>query len=271
MTPVYLLTPTRKRPDMLSVSAESALDLADHPDRVKLLLHVDDDDPTDYSAWPHVLRGPRWGYAGLCHYYNALAALARELSVGQDAAWCVVWNDDEKMLTPGWDEKLAAYSPLPHVRFLRRDCTGPLDTAYPAFPVSLFDTMGLVARCTAVDTWLSIVTSAVDWLLGRNATHVYAPDVFVHHARLEEVDKPRFFAHVADSCVPAPAPDGFTGDSIEREVLLLANAHGYVEWRRPGWRPPSSWVVGPYGREFEIDLDRFVRAADEERQRLGAT
>ena len=259
---VYLLTPTRRRPDMLGRSIESAKSTARRPDRVVPLLAVDEDDATNYARWPHVLRGTRWGYRWLHHYYNCLSRLACALDADGPPGWQVLWNDDETMLTQDWDERLVSYPSLPHVRFLRRDCTMPHDTAYPAWPRSYVELTKRVSNASCCDTWLSIAAAMADWVLGRNAVHLYAHDVVLHHARLDEVDKARFAAEQADQPTQmAPAPPGFPDDDlIERDTLLLASAHGFEEWRRPGWIPSVSGIIAPHGTSFEIHPDRWASA-----------
>ena len=103
---VSVLCPTRGRPGALEKSLAGLLDLATAPARVEILLGADPDDdatlalplPWQASRWtaPH-----RYGYASLHLYYNALAGQAT-------GRWHMLWNDDALMVTPGWDDVIAA-------------------------------------------------------------------------------------------------------------------------------------------------------------------
>ena len=222
--PIYFLIPTRNRPAKLRVSVDSFMRLASHPERVKALLFVDEDDTTDYSAYAHVKRGPRWGYAGLHCMMNELAAWAKEMDGAGPPGWQIMWNDDETMLTHGWDDRLLAYGEEPKVVFMRRDCTAAIDTAYPAWPRSFFDLIGRVGADSACDTWLALMTGAADRLIGRTATHIHALDVFVRHER-DENDR-------STPSNPAPMPDPLDC-GIERDAFKLARAHN-----APCFSPP---------------------------------
>jgi len=224
MVPIYFLIPTRNRPGKLRLAVDSFTRLASRPERVKGLLFVDDDDTTDYSAYPHVRRGPRWGYHGLHCMLNVLAAWAKEMDGGGPPGWHVLWNDDLTMLTQGWDDKLVAYGGSPKVVFMRRDCTAAIDTAYPAWPRSFFDLIGRVGTDSACDTWLAMLTGAADRLIGRTATHVHALDICVRHDR-DENDR-----STPESPAPLPHPGDF---GIERDAFKLASAHD-----APPFSPP---------------------------------
>jgi hypothetical protein len=224
VTPIYFLIPTRNRPAKLRASVDSFMHTASHPERVKALLYVDDDDTTDYSPYPYVKRGPRWGYPGLHAYMNALSAWGKELDGAGPPGWQVMWNDDETMLTRDWDNKLLRYGESPKVVFMRRDCTGAVDTAYPAWPRSFVDLIGRVGTDSACDTWLALLTGAADRLIGRTASHVHALDIFVRHDR-DENDR-----SAAENPAPMPPCDDL---GIERDAFRLAAAHG-----APTFSPP---------------------------------
>jgi hypothetical protein len=225
MTPIYLLLPTRGRPAKLARSIESCKRLATHPDRVYALLYVDEDDATDYSGQRYIHRAPRCGYRGLHHMYNVLTDWARELDGDGPPGWQIMWNDDEEMLTQGWDEKLLRYGESPKVVFMRRDCTGAVDTAYPAWPRSLVDLTRVLGVDSACDTWLALLTGAADRLIGRSATHVHALDVFVRHDR-DEADR-------SEPPAPAPIPDYTAQGDMARLAFRLA-AH----YDAPCYSPP---------------------------------
>lgn len=111
---VSVMLPTRARPRHALESITSLLDTATDPGMVQVLVRTDDDDPAKpdwgamerYSAtvrnFPFLIAisGPRFGYAGLHRYYNELAAAAT-------GDWLLLWNDDARMTTDGWDDVLA--------------------------------------------------------------------------------------------------------------------------------------------------------------------
>ena len=206
--PTVVLIPTRGRPAKLKRSVESCFDLASRRNLIIPMLRVDDDDTTDYSSYDHVLRGPGYGYRGLHMMYRELI-----LKIGLGTpVWYVMWNDDEIMLTQDWDVKLQNYGGDPKVVFMRRDITGAVDTAYPAWPSSLTNlTLGMVGDSPASDTWLACMTGAADRLIGKTKTHVHGLDVWVKHDR-DESDRhaPAVLAPVPDlGCSPGIEPYSF--------------------------------------------------------------
>src|SRR5690606_8725158 len=101
---IFVLLPSRGRPGPLVESVASLRELADDPARIEVLVAVDPDDPDtaqaardcEAEAW----RAPeRFGYARLHEYVNALAHQA-----GGD--WMLLWNDDARMRTRGWDSRI---------------------------------------------------------------------------------------------------------------------------------------------------------------------
>jgi hypothetical protein len=131
-----LLLPTRGRPAELVQSLRSVRDTVDDPSRVEVIVWADDDDAathreidsiasgkhpglgslikSDPVAWNrdklppagqlqvYPIVGPRGrGYADLHRFYNVMANHA-------GGSWLILWNDDARMVTPGWDSRLAA-------------------------------------------------------------------------------------------------------------------------------------------------------------------
>lgn len=233
MRRIYLLLPTRNRPVDLQASIDSAFRFADIPERVLPLLAVDDDDANDYSDYRFVRRSPRFGYKNLHRYMNELAKQARELDRdgGLEPGYQILWNDDERMLTQGWDTRLLAYGFEPKVVFMRSDRSDPVDTAYPAWPGELFDLFGCVATCNACDLWLAQVTGVADRLLLANSTHVYAPDIFVRHERSESDQT----AIERRNDYSTPEPVGHLDFLHYGAKLALARDAGQPGWV---WSPP---------------------------------
>ena len=78
--------------------------------------------------------------------------------------------------------------------------------------------------------------------------HCYAPDIFLHHGRLEEVAPHRLdhapFTSADDD--PWPHPHAPT---VEREALRVANVRGFSGWRDPAWSPEPSVFTDASVRE----------------------
>lgn len=106
---ISVLLPSRGRPASLAKSVASLRDAADNPRRLEVLVAADPDDPDtadaarEAGARVQVAR-ERHGYHRLHLYVNALAELAT-------GAWLLLWNDDARMLTPGWDSRVAEAAP----------------------------------------------------------------------------------------------------------------------------------------------------------------
>lgn len=145
---VSVLLPSRGRPVPLAEAVASLRDLADQPDRLEVLVAADDDDPPTVRAAEEigatVLVSPRHGYAGLHLYVNALARRA-------SGTWLALWNDDARMLTRGWDQRVAE-APV--------GVLWPREAAYPdcnTFPIvhrSIVDALGHVSLNPHYDSWL---------------------------------------------------------------------------------------------------------------------
>ena len=96
---ISLLLPTRGRPDMLRRMIRSALDTADSPEGLEIIVNVDDDDEAtlavDFSGLQTtVIHGPPKRSMGL---YNTQCL---EESSGEVVILC---NDDVVVRTRGWD------------------------------------------------------------------------------------------------------------------------------------------------------------------------
>lgn len=152
MVDISVLLPTRNRPELLSRSVDSLLDLAEDPDSIEILLAVDPDAP----AW--LLRGKalvwtapeRYGGSRMQEYYNRLATLA-------SGEWLMLWNDDAAMLTPGWDAVVRAHPGL--CLWLDHMGTGPGHcNMFPIWPKAWTDRLGRIADGSPrVDTWIQEV------------------------------------------------------------------------------------------------------------------
>src|SRR5690606_23120617 len=120
--------------------------------RIEVLVAVDPDDPDtaqaardcEAEAW----RAPeRFGYARLHEYVNALAHQA-------GGGWLLLWNDDARMRTRGWDSRVLEAPP----GVLWPKANGY--TAENTFPVvhrTVVDRLGHVSLSPHYDSWLHAV------------------------------------------------------------------------------------------------------------------
>lgn len=146
---ISLLCPTRGRPASLARSAASLLDLADAPDAVEILAMADPDDPAPPGAYLQVpailsVAPERYGYRRLHEYYNALAAMA-------SGEWLMIWNDDARMLTRGWDRIIGGQQP--GVLWMKANHCGG-GNLFPAWPAEWTRALGHVSLSPHCDMWI---------------------------------------------------------------------------------------------------------------------
>ncbi len=212
---VSVLVPSRGRPGALEKSLAGLLDLATAPAQIEILIAADPDDeatlalplPWQASRWT---APQRYGYTHLNEYYNALATQAT-------GRWQMLWNDDARMVTPGWDSVLAERTEdvllWPYV---------PEEegmNCFPIWPASWPKLMGHVSLDTFNDRWMIDVAERT----GRYR-HV---EITVSHQRDggQSADLATFYreemvrAREADARVIAAAfPDAWNKDLVS--VLL---------------------------------------------------
>lgn len=157
---ISVLLPTRGRPGQLDASVSSLLGSAAHPDQVEVLCAGDPDDgeTADMCATMARFYGhdcvrswtapERFGYRGMHRYVNFLAARAA-------GSWLMLWNDDARMVTPGWDEKVLRHSAD---RVLWPRCNHAQGgNLFPVWPASWHRALGYAALAPNVDVWVSEV------------------------------------------------------------------------------------------------------------------
>ena len=178
---ISMLLPARGRPANLKASVESVFRLATEPDRVELLVRLDDCDPhleaeldiletcksPEHGAI-RVFRGPRLGYAQMHQMYNVLARIGR-------GDWLFLWNDDIEMVTKGWDV-LVREAPVYSIQFARRDITATTDYTLPIVGRPVFNALEFHLSMNAyVDAWLVDVAASAGVAVARDDI------VFTHH------------------------------------------------------------------------------------------
>lgn len=151
---ISLLCPTRGRTASLEASVLSLYELADCPDEVEILVAADPDEepgpwlPLANRWWT---APERYGYGRLHEYYNALAAMA-------SGEWLMIWNDDARMLTPGWDTIIGAQPPA--VLWMKANHCGG-GNLFPAWPRAWSEALGHVSLVPHVDMWIQHIGQAL--------------------------------------------------------------------------------------------------------------
>jgi hypothetical protein len=130
--------------------------MADDPGRVSVLVAADPDDPdtakaASASRAAHVFTAPRrYGYAQLHEYVNALAALA-------SGEWLLLWNDDARMLTKGWDSRVTESKP--GVLWPAHN-DSPMLNIFPIVHQSIVTRLGHFSLSPHCDSWVQDIAHA---------------------------------------------------------------------------------------------------------------
>ena len=149
---ISVLLPSRGRPKALAETIEGLLGLAEQPERVQVLVAADPDDeatlgaalPAQASLWT---APERYGYPQLHRYVNALAGQA-------DGDWLMLWNDDARILTPGWDQAIAA---APQAVLWPHSNDIPTCNTFPIWPRTWADRLGHVSLSPHCDSWIQFL------------------------------------------------------------------------------------------------------------------
>lgn len=154
---ISVLLPSRGRPKALRETVAGLLDLADRPDSIQVLVAADPDDPetreADLPARATVWTAPeRYGYPRLHEYVNRLAGLS-------DGDWLMLWNDDARILTAGWDA-LVGEQP-PGVLWPRSNDI-PTCNTFPIWPRAWTEHLGHVSLSPHCDSWIQYLGQSLD-------------------------------------------------------------------------------------------------------------
>lgn len=169
---ISVLLPSRGRPGPLAESIASLRDHAAHPERLEILVAADADDPETCSTAYRldcrlVTFKHRHGYSGLHHYVNELARQA-------SGEWLMLWNDDARILTEGWDLIVLAQEPgvlWPHSNDI------PTCNTFPLWPREWTDRLGHVSLSPHCDSWIQY--------LGQTLGHHHRIPVQILHDRAD--------------------------------------------------------------------------------------
>lgn len=153
---ISVLLPSRGRPSSLADSIGSLRVMADDPDQLEILVAADPDDPDTAEAaersraacW---VAPTRYGYHQLERYVNHLAAVA-------SGEWLLLWNDDARMLTAGWDARIAE---APHGVLWPAHNDSPMLNIFPVVHRSIVDVLGHFSLSPHCDSWVQDVATAV--------------------------------------------------------------------------------------------------------------
>ena len=158
---IAICLPTRARTHMMDRSVRSLFDLADNPQRIKILFGFDNDDPvgTDHftnqlQSWldekDHAYTAMQFapmGYLRLNEYVNALAKTVT-------AKWYIVWNDDAVMRTVGWDTEVMRYDGKFKLLAFHTHQDHPY-SIFPIVPHKWIEILGYLSPHQISDAWLS--------------------------------------------------------------------------------------------------------------------
>lgn len=154
---ISVLLPSRGRPKPLTDSIAGLLDLADRPGSIEILIAADPDDPDTHDvdlpwqarAW---MAPERYGYPRLHEYVNRLAEQA-------DGDWLMLWNDDARILTDGWDTIVRDQDEnvlWPHSNDI------PTCNTFPIWPRAWTDHLGHVSLSPHCDSWIQFLGQTID-------------------------------------------------------------------------------------------------------------
>lgn len=164
-----ILLPTRGRREMLKRSIESLVSTAKFPNRLEILLGIDDDDEgiQDYlkeEIAPLLMENKvecranlfkPLGYENLNQYVNHLASTAQ-------GEWLVFWNDDGIMLSENWDEVIASYTGQFKLLAFKDNHNGHPYSIFPILPKDWFNLMDHLSLNAQNDAWLSHIAYMLD-------------------------------------------------------------------------------------------------------------
>lgn len=153
---ISVLLPSRGRPKALLESIASLLDRADRSGAVEILIAADPDDqptrdvdlPWQANLWT---ASERYGYSRLHEYVNRIARIAT-------GDWLMLWNDDARMLTQGWDTIVGQQEP--GVLWPQSNDIATCNT-FPIWPRAWTDAMGHVSLSPHCDSWMQHIGEAL--------------------------------------------------------------------------------------------------------------
>jgi len=166
---ISVLLPTRGRREVLKSSLESLISKAKDPEKLELLLGIDEDDEgsREYieKEIAPMLREHKvecranvfkpLGYENLHVYVNTLAGSA-------SGDWLFFWNDDGVMVTDGWDEVIRSYTGQFKLLAPHDNHNGHPYAIFPIVPRDWFMLIDHLSQNAQNDAWLSHIAYMLD-------------------------------------------------------------------------------------------------------------
>jgi hypothetical protein len=166
---ISVLLPTRGRREVLKSSLESLISKAKDPEKIELLLGIDEDDEgaREYieKEIAPMLREHKvecranvfkpLGYENLHVYVNTLAGSA-------SGDWLFFWNDDGVMVTDGWDEVIRSYTGQFKLLAPHDNHNGHPYAIFPIVPRDWFMLLDHLSQNAQNDAWLSHIAYMLD-------------------------------------------------------------------------------------------------------------
>lgn len=166
---ISVLLPTRGRREVLKSSLESLISKAKDPEKLELLLGIDEDDEgaREYieKEIAPMLRERKvecranifkpLGYENLHVYVNTLAGSA-------SGDWLFFWNDDGVMVTEGWDEVIRSYTGQFKLLAPHDNHNGHPYAIFPIVPRDWFMLLDHLSQNAQNDAWLSHIAYMLD-------------------------------------------------------------------------------------------------------------
>lgn len=213
---ISVLLPSRGRPQSLIDSIGSLRVMADDPGQLEIFVAADFDDPDTAAAArasrAHCWVAPeRYGYHRLHEYVNQLA---HQVS----GEWLLLWNDDARMLTSGWDSRVAEAPP--GVLWPRHN-DSPLLNIFPVAHRSLIEVLGHVSLSPHCDSWLQDIATVA-------GAH--------HHIPVDILHDRHDLTGGHDDQTWREAQAGYRTSDYHSPPLQTARAHD-VETLKAAWTP----------------------------------
>lgn len=160
MPKISILLPTRGRPALAEVSVDSVVSTASKPEELEILLGVDNDDEAT-KAWAikyaegfnkagtpvlKILIFNRLGYHKMHEYLN-------KISHYSSGKWLMVWNDDAKIETKGWDDIVLSHTKFEVLRMQVRNHDHPF-ALFPIVPRAWYDLLSFVSPSAQSDRFI---------------------------------------------------------------------------------------------------------------------
>jgi glycosyltransferase involved in cell wall biosynthesis len=168
-TIISVLLPTRGRKETLKRSLESLISTATLPNKIELLLGIDDDDKEvteyikteiapllkQYNVECRASVFKPLGYENLHTYVNTLAGHS-------NGEWLFFWNDDAVMNSQGWDDVIRSYNGQFKLLAPTDNHEGHPYAIFPIVPRDWYMLLDHLSQNAQNDAWLSHIAYMLD-------------------------------------------------------------------------------------------------------------